>query len=66
MPRESSKTRAVRREYEQVKKLCRKVGRLAAGKPKRSQAQRDYAVVKAEYHRVGRQLGKMTGKRART
>jgi|WetSurMetagenome_2_1015567.scaffolds.fasta_scaffold607457_2 hypothetical protein len=66
MPRESSTTREVRRQYEQVKRLCRKVGAKAAGKPARSQAQRDYAEVKGEYHRLGRKLGKLTKKRARS
>jgi hypothetical protein len=66
MPRESSTTSAVRREYERVKRLCRKVGAKAAGKPARSQSQRDYAVVKGEYLRLGRKLGKLTKKRARS
>jgi hypothetical protein len=66
MPRESSEVRATRREYEEVKQLCRKVGAKAAGKPKRSQAQRDYLVVKTEYHRLGRKLGRLTGRRSRS
>ena len=66
MPRESSQTKAVRREYEQVKRLYHKVGEKAAGKPSRSQAQRDYAEVKREYHRLGRQLGSRTKKKNRS
>jgi hypothetical protein len=66
MPRESSTVKSVRREYEKIKRLCRKVGTKAAGKPKRSQAQHDYSEVRAEYHRIGRKLGKLTGKRARS
>jgi hypothetical protein len=65
MPRESSSTKEVRLQYEQVKKLCREVGKEAAGKPKRSREQRDYVEVKDEYHRLGRKLGKLTKKRPR-
>jgi len=66
MPRESSTTKAVRREYEQVKRLYHKVGEKAAGKPARSQAKRDYAAVKSEYNRLGRRLGKLTKKKPRS
>jgi hypothetical protein len=65
MPRESSQVAAARREYEQCKLLYHKVGKKAAGKPARSQCQRDYAVVRAEYLRLGKRLGKLTKKRER-
>lgn len=64
MPRES--ITALRKEYESVKRLYHRVGREAVGKPARSQAQRDYAVVRGEYLRLGRRLGRLTGKRARS
>ena len=63
MPRESAA--ALRREYESVKRLYHRVGNKAAGRPARSREQRDYAVVKAEYNRLGRRLGRLTGKQAR-
>jgi hypothetical protein len=66
MPRESNTTKTVRREYEQVKRLYHKVGKKAAGKPARSQAQHDYAEVRTEYHRLGKQLGRLTKKRDRS
>jgi len=63
MPRKSTTT--LRRKYESVKRLYHKVGREAAGKPARSREQRDYAVVRAEYHRLGRRLGRLTRKKTR-
>jgi hypothetical protein len=65
MPTESSSTRTVRREYEQVKRLYHKVGQRAAGRPANSQAKRDYATVKREYHRLGKQLGRLTKRHSR-
>ena len=65
MPSKTIKVAALRREYEQVKRLYHKVGKKAAGKTSRSREKRDYAVVKDEYHRLGRQLGRLTGKRSR-
>lgn len=65
MPRRSSETSTARREYLRVKSLYHKVGKLAAGKPTRSQVQRDYAEVKREYHRLGKRLGQLTKKRPR-
>ena len=66
MPRESSQIKAVRREYEQVKRLYHKVGKKTAGKPARSQVRRDYNEVKREYHRLGKHLGSLTKKRSRS
>jgi hypothetical protein len=66
MTRESSTTRAVRREYEQIKRLYHKVGKKATSKPEHSQVKRDYAEVKKEYNRLGRKLGRLTKKRPRS
>jgi hypothetical protein len=66
MPRETRETAAVRREYEQVKRLYHKVGKKAAGKPARSQEQRDYDEVKTEYHRLGKLLGRLTKRKKRS
>jgi hypothetical protein len=56
----------LRSKYEQVKRLYHKVGKKAAGKPARSQVQRDYVELRAEYHRLGRRLGLLTKKRSRS
>jgi hypothetical protein len=66
MPRETRETVAVRREYEQFKRLYHKVGKKAVGKPARSQERRDYAAVKAEYHRLGKHLGQLTQRKKRS
>jgi len=66
MPRESSATRTLRNEYEEVKRLYHKLGKKVAGKPARSQVRRDYTTVKTEYHRLGKRLGRLTGRRPRS
>ena len=65
MPRERAQVKEARRDYQRVNHLYHRVGDAAAGKPRRSRAQRDYAVVKAERNRLGRRLAKLTGRRAR-
>lgn len=54
-----------RREYEKLKRARRVIGKKAFGKPERSPAKRDYRTVDREYQKVGRRLGRLTGRKPR-
>lgn len=56
----SNKIASVRREYEQVKRLYKVVGKKAFGKAKTSAVYKDYKAVKKAYKSIGSKLGKLT------
>jgi hypothetical protein len=62
-PRPSKKTQiaATRREYNRLRRAYHAAGKKAMGKPKKSEARRDYQLIKREVNLVGRRLGKLTG-----
>jgi len=60
-----SKVRTVRKEYEQAKRLYKKLGRMTFRSRKNSEVRRDYKAAKREYNKIGKQLGQMTGKKPR-
>jgi len=73
MPRKTKKSRkttsrknsaaiaSTRKEYNKLTRAYHAIGKKALGKPKKSQVQKDYQLVKKERTRVGRRLGIMTG-----
>ncbi|HVP24131.1 MAG TPA: hypothetical protein VMS77_09505 [Conexivisphaerales archaeon] len=67
MPRQSKQTliKKARREYDELDRAYHKIGDKAMGKPKTSAIHRDYVAVKRERNRVGRHLGKLTGRKPR-
>lgn len=67
MPRQTKQTiiRKTRSKYNELNRAYHKIGRQAMGKPKTSTVHRDYVAVKRERNRVGRALGKLTGRKPR-
>ena len=56
-----AKVREAAKEYGEIKKFYKKVGRAALGKPKSSRVHKDYVKIKGEYQRAGKRLARMTG-----
>ena len=56
-----AKVREAAREYGEIRRFYKKVGKAAMGKPKSSQVHKDYMKIKGEYQRAGKKLAKMTG-----
>jgi hypothetical protein len=65
MPKSSQTISAVRRDYNEVKKLRNQLGKKARGKPKTSAVYKDYRTVNREYKKIGQHLGKLTGRKSR-
>jgi hypothetical protein len=65
MPKVSKRAQVseVRREYERAKRARNRAGKLARGKPEHSKIKKDYRTLDRYYHRVGNQLGRLTGAR---
>jgi hypothetical protein len=53
--------REAAREYGTVRRLYKKIGKAAMGKPKSSQIHKDYVTIRGEYQRTGKRLAKLTG-----
>lgn len=51
---------SLRKDYEQMKRLYKAVGKKAFGKAKSSAVYKDYKAVKRAYKKIGTQLGKAT------
>jgi hypothetical protein len=64
MPKKSS-TAALRKDYNEAKRVYHSLGRKAMGKSDSSPVKKDYKTAKAVYKKIGKQLGKATGMRAR-
>lgn len=60
-----SEIASTRREYEKLKQARRVIGQKAFGKPERSTVKKDYRTVDREYQKVGRRLGRLTGRKPR-
>ena len=56
-----AKVREAAKEYGEIRRFYKKVGKAAMGKPKSSQVHKDYMKIKGEYQRAGKKLAKMTG-----
>jgi hypothetical protein len=54
-----AKVREAAKEYGAVKRLYRKVGKAALGKPKSSVVHKDYVKIRTEYHKIGRRLAQL-------
>lgn len=65
MPTKSAKVAALRREYNAANREYHRTGKKAFGKPAKSAAKKEYLSAKRERNRLGSQLGKLTGRRAR-
>lgn len=65
MSKHVAREKAVRREYNAVKKLRNQIGKKARGKPKSSPIYKDYKLVNREYKKVGQELGRLTGRKSR-
>lgn len=56
-----AKVREAAKEYGEIKRFYKKVGKAALGKPKSSRVHKDYVKIRGEYQRAGKRLAKMTG-----
>jgi hypothetical protein len=65
MPKKSAIIREVRSEYEQIKRLYKKIGKKTFGTSAKSPIRKDYRAVKRAYGQIGRKLGKLTGRKSR-
>ena len=56
-----AKVREAAREYGEIRRFYKKVGKTAMGKPKSSRVHKDYVKIRGEYQRAGKRLARMTG-----
>lgn len=60
-PSKRTQIAETRREYNKLRRAYHAAGKKAMGKPQKSEARKDYQLIKREVNRVGTRLGKLTG-----